>query len=255
VTCRTAQGFTRLADGSLRLLTDDQLLSGTNTLVEGSVVGSGWGPFAWTGSGGDGVLYALTRSGELRWYRYDYKAAGWTPGSGRVVGVGFTPGAKVLNIAVAANGWIYTVRSDGRLALYQHTGRLAGTPNWVNGTGFVLGRGWTADELLAPQGDGTLYRQRSGDLIWFRHSDPTVGPVIWANSGRGVRIGTGWRYYDLQALGAGVLLATAAPSGQVTVRRHLDPVGGGQGWAPDGPAKYVARSDSFGVTVEPATCS
>jgi len=255
VTCRPVQGFTRLADGTLWRLHDDQVLTGTGTLVEAGLVGTGWGSFAWTGSGGDGVVYALTRAGQLRWYRYDAGTAAWVKGSGRVVGSGFIPGTRVLNIAVGANGWFYTVRADGRLALYRHTGRLTGEATWLNGTGYVLGRGWTGDELIAPQGDGTVYRQRGGDLIWFRHTDPAAGPVTWANGGRGIRVGTGWRYYDLQVLGAGVLLATSAPSGQVTVRRHLDPVGGAPGWAADGPAKYVARSDSYGVTVDPASCS
>jgi len=253
--CTLAEGFTRTSGGVLYRLRDDQLLATRDTLAEVGAVGSGWGPFAWTGAGGDGVLYALTSTGSLRWYRYDAVSGAWAKGSGGVVGTGFTPGTKVLNIAVGANGWIYTVRTDGRLALYQHTGRLTGAPTWVNATGYVLGRGWTADELIAPQGDGTLYRQLGGDLFWFRHSDPTAGPVTWANAGRAVRIGTGWRFYDLLALGGGVLLATSAPSGQVSLYRHADPVGGGQGWAVTALRKFQARSDSFGVTVAPGTCS
>jgi len=253
-TCAPAEGFTRLSGGALYRLHDDQLLGGAATLAETGTVGSGWGSFAWTGAGGDGVLYALTSTGALRWYRYDVATSSWAKGSGTVVGTGFTPGTKVVNIAVGARGWIYTVRTDGRLALYQHTGRLTGAPSWVNGAGFVLGSGWTGDELIAPTGDGTLYRQRGGELFWFRHGDPTAGPVTWANAGRAVRIGTGWRFYDLLALGGGVLLATAAPSGQVSLYRHADPAGGSPGWTVSGLRKYQARADSFGVTVAPGTC-
>jgi hypothetical protein len=255
VTCGTAEGFTRLSGGALYRLQDPQLLTTMNTLTEAGQVGRGWGSFAWTGAGGDGVVYALTTSGSLLWYRWDSATASWAAGSGSVIGAGFTPGSKVLNIALGANGWLYTVRSDGRLALYQHTGRLTGAPTWANGGGYVVGSGWTGNELIAPQGDGTLYRQVGGNLYWFHHSDPTAGPVTWANGGGAVKIGSGWRFYDLLALGGGVLLGTSAPSGQVSLYQHADPVGGGQGWLQAGLKKYLARADSFGVTLPASTCS
>ena len=253
--CGPAEGFTRLSGGALYRLADPALLTGVNSLAESGTVGRGWGGFSWTGAGGDGVVYALTTTGSLLWYRYDAATAAWVAGSGRVIGTGFTPGSRVVNIAVGANGWVYIVRTDGRLALYQHTGRLTGAATWVNATGYVLGSGWTGNELIAPQGDGTIYRQFGGTLTWFHHSDPTTGPVTWANAGRAVTIGVGWRFYDLLALGGGVLLATASPSGQVSLYQHADPTGGGPGWTVTGLTKYLARSDSYGVTMAAGTCS
>jgi Tachylectin len=255
VTCGTADGFTRLSGGALYRLQDPTPLAGVNSLTETGLIGSGWGSFAWTGSGGDGVLYALTSAGRLLWYRYDASTSAWAKGSGGLIGAGFTPGSKVINIAVGADGWIYTVRADGRLALYQHTGRLTGAATWANSGGYVMGAGWSGNELIAPQGGGTIYTQVSGSLYWFKHSDPRAGTVTWANGGRGTKIGSGWRFYDLLALGGGVLLATASPSGEVTLYQHADPAGGGQGWAVAGLKKYQARSDSFGITMSPATCS
>jgi hypothetical protein len=255
VTCGTADGFTRLSGGALYRLQDPTPLTGVNSLIETGPVGSGWGSFAWTGSGGDGVLYALTSTGRLLWYRYDTSTSRWAKGSGAVIGAGFTPGSKVINIAIGANGWIYTVRADGRLALYQHTGRLTGAPTWVNSSGYVMGAGWSGSELIAPQGDGTIYTQVDGNLYWFRHSDPRVGAVTWAHGGQGVKVGSGWRFYDLLALGGGVLLATASPSGQVSLYQQADPTGGSLGWSAAGLQKYQARSDSYGITVSPSTCS
>lgn len=255
-TCSTAEGFSRLSSGPLYRMTDNQLLTAPNTLVETRIVGTGWGTFAWTGAGGDGVLYALTTAGKLLWYRYDPTTAAWMSGSGKVIGAGFTPGSRVVNIAVGANGWLYTVRSDGKLVVYQHTGRLTGAATWVNGGGYVIGSGWTGNEILAPQGDGTLYRQIGGKLFWFHHTDPSLGAVTWTNSGRATQIGSGWRFYDLLALGGGVLLATTAPSGQVSLFEHGDPAGGAATWVINtGLKKYLARSDSFGVSVAPNTCS
>jgi Tachylectin len=275
--CGPAEGFTRLSGGALYRLQDQQVAAGTGTLGELGVVGSGWGGFAWTGAGGDGVLYALTKSGNLLWYRYDTARAAWLKGSGTVVGSGFVPGTSVVNIAVGANGWIYVVRTDGKLVLYRHVGRLAGEATWGTGTGtgtgavggggtvtgsgsavgsgLVIGSGWTGDELIAPQGDGTIYRQLGGNLYWFRHTDPAAGSVTWANSGAGVKIGSGWWFYDLLPLGAGVLLATSSPSGQVSLYQHGDPVGGTAAWGALGVKKYLARPDSYGVTVAPNTCT
>lgn len=255
VTCEPLEGFTRLSGGSLYRVRDPQVLTGTNTMVESGLVGAGWGGFAWTGAGGDGVLYALTKDGKLRWYRYDYAKSTWMPGSGAVIGAGFTPGVRVINIALADDGWFYTVQSGGTMVLYRHTGRLTGKAEWANSSGYKIGSGWTGSELLAPQGDGVLYRQYAGNLYWFRHSDPGVGPAVWANGGRAMKIGSGWNFYDLLAVGAGVLVATAAPSGQVSVFQHADPVAGGASWATARKAKYLARADSFGVSAAPGTCT
>lgn len=254
-TCGTADGFSRLSGGSLYRLQDNQLLSAPNTLNEVGQVGRGWGGFAWTGAGGDGVVYALTTAGALQWYRWDATTQAWAPRSGAVIGVGFTPGTRVVNIAVGADGWIYTVRPGGALVAYRHVGRLTGNASWGNSGGYVLGSGWTANELIAPQGDGVVYRQLNGNLFWYRHSDPSKGPVAWNNAGRGVKVGAGWKFYDLLAMGGGVLLATSAPSGQVTLWQHADPAAGGQGWTVSGLKKYLARADSFGVIVEPDTCT
>jgi hypothetical protein len=92
------------------------------------------------------------------------------------------------------------------------------------------------------------------NLYWYRHSDPTVGPVVWNNRGQGVKIGSGWRFYDLLPLGAGVLLATSAPYGEVTVWQHADPISGGRGWAVTGRKKFLAKPESFGVSFAPNTC-
>jgi hypothetical protein len=252
-TCGTAEGFSRVSSGSLFRLSDPSILTGANSVIETGLVGRGWGGFAWIGAGGDGVVYALTTAGKLLWYRYQDGA--WVAKSGSVVGVGFNPTTRVTNIAVGADGWIYVVRSDKRLVAFHHLGRLTGAASWVNSGGYVLGSGWTADELIAPQGDGVVYRQVAGNLFWYRHSDPSAGPVTWNNGGRGVRIGAGWRVYDLLPLGAGVLLATSAPSGQVSVYQHADPLNGGQGWTVAGRQKYLARADSFGVSFAPNLCS
>ena len=164
VSCDLAEGFSRMSDGNLFRLQDPTLLSAANSMTQSGQVGRGWGTFAWTGAGGDGVIYVLTMTGQLLWYRWDAAGNAWAPKSGTVIGVGFTPGSRVTNIAVGADGWIYTVRPDKRLVAYRHLGRLTGGAAWGNSGGFVLGSGWTAGETIAPQGDGVIYRQLNGNL-------------------------------------------------------------------------------------------
>jgi len=253
--CRIAGGFTRTGDGGLYRLQDGDVLGGPGTVTDLGQVGSGWtgSGFAWIGAGGDGVLYALTWSGALLWYRYDAQAQSWASGSGRTIGAGFVPRTKIANIALGGDGSFYVVRANGQLVIYRHTGRLTGAAGWANPAGWVIGSGWTGDEIIAPNGDGTVYRQYRGQLLWYRHTDPALGSVSW--TGPQV-IGTGWRFYDLLPAGGGVLYGTQGGTGAVYAYRHTDPSGGANQWAAsEGTQKYTARPDSFGITIDPMACT
>ncbi len=255
VTCRSAVGFSRVGNGALYALRDANVLSGKGTLKETGLAGTGWtgSNFAWVGSGGEGVVYALTWSGLLKWYLYDPAAKAWRSGSGRTIGAGLVPRSKISNITIGGDGMFYVVRTDGTLVLYRHTGRLTGAASWASGGGWVIGSGWTGQEIIVPNGDGTIYVQSAGTLSWLRHSDPALGPVTW--SGRRV-VGRGWRFYDLLPGGAGVIYATQGGSGRVLQYRHSDPGGGANRWvSPAGLPKYTARADSFGVVIDPMACS
>jgi hypothetical protein len=41
----------------------------------------------------------------------------------------------------------------------------------------------------------------------------------------------------------------------VSLWQHADPAAGGQGWAVTNLSKYLARADSFGVSIAPGTCA
>ncbi len=253
--CRVAGGFTRTGDGGLFRLQDGDVVGGAGTMTDLGQVGSGWtgARFAWAGAGGDGVVYALTWSGTLLWYRYDAQAQSWAVGSGKAIGAGFVPRTKIANVALGGDGSFYVVRANGQLVLYRHTGRLTGAAGWANPAGWVIGSGWTGNEIIAPNGDGTLYRQYRGRLLWYRHSDPAGGPVVWAGP---QAVGTGWRFYDLLPAGGGVLYGTQGGTGSVYGYRHTDPSGGSNQWsAGEGILKYTARPDSFGITIDPMACS
>ncbi len=251
-TCNAVQSFSRLETGPLYRFTDATPLQ-TTTMVNAGQAGSGWGGFAWIGSGGDGVLYALTTTGDLRWYRYNVGGTTWYTGSGKIIGSGFTPITKVINVAVGANGDLYFVRTTGALVIYRHTGRLTGAATWANSGGYTIGSGWTGSEIIVPNGGGVVYRQVNGNLIWYKHSDPALGAVTWSKAST---IGTGWRFYDLLSAGGGVLYATQGQTGQVLLYQHADPSGGTAVWnTARGVPKMVADARSFGITVDPNACS
>lgn len=113
----------------------------------GNVVGTGWGEFVTVfGFLADGVagptgfpaavIYGVLPDGTLRWYRHDHAGTGdgldtagaWGPGSGAVVGWGWTGMDHLL--APTGNGSIFAVSPDGTVHLYVHTGYRTGkSPN------------------------------------------------------------------------------------------------------------------------------
>jgi hypothetical protein len=264
-TCETVGAYRRaLPRYSLNRLTDTAPLSSAqDTMTETRQVGSGWydRTFRWVASGGDGIVYGLTWTGDLKWYRYNDAKSDWVPGSGRVVGTGFTRN-RVITIALGAGGDFYVVRSDRALVLYRHTGRLSGTPSWARPSGWVIGSGWTGAQVVIPNGDGTVYRQHGGTLDWYRHTDPASAPVAWSGPRT---IGTGWTFYDVRSAGAGVLYAATEVPGyantdtlsQVRVYRHTDPVGGGASWgSATGVRKFTGGWMTYGsVAIDPDSCT
>lgn len=254
-TCRTAEGFVAAASGKLYRVSDPDVLSVNASLTVGDRVGGGWttAQFAWMGAGGDGVLYGLTWAGQLQWFRYDDADHRWDAASGRVVGVGFTPGRGIVTIGLGAEGRFYVARPTGKLIEFHHTGWQTGAVTWEDALGDQAGSGWKPDDVIVPVGDGAVYLQRDARLFWYRHSDPTSGPLTWTQSQVG---GGGWVMSSIVSAGGGVLYA-ATPSGAVKRYQHLDPIGGSAQWAGNlgalaGPS---VEAGSLGLVIDPSTCT
>jgi hypothetical protein len=119
------------------------------TSTEGKVVGTGWN-FKRVFSGGAGVIYALTDTGDLLWYRHDGRVDGsqtWASNSGAKVGTGWT----VDQIFSAGNGVIYIINSASELIWFRHTGFTDGSPNWLNpeAHGTRVGTGWLVKDIFS----------------------------------------------------------------------------------------------------------
>jgi hypothetical protein len=55
-----------------------------------------------------------------------------------------------------------------------------------------IGSGWNGFSMVVAGGGGVIYAiQPNGDLMWYRHLDPTGGSASWA-ADHGMKIGSGW---------------------------------------------------------------
>lgn len=113
----------------------------------GKVIGTGWNDFVDVFSGASiftasGTLYAVTRSGQLKWYHYTDPLGGngsWTSGCcGHAIGEGW----RFASLGSGGQGIIYGVRFDGRLDWYKHLDPQGGSASWAHATGIAVGSDW-----------------------------------------------------------------------------------------------------------------
>lgn len=92
------------------------------------LVGTGWGDFKFVFAGGEGVMYAITNNGELRWYRNKNFMTGVREWEGpNIVGTGWESFKKVFS---TGEGVIYAMKPTGELIWYKHEGYKDGTKRW-----------------------------------------------------------------------------------------------------------------------------
>jgi len=235
VTCTTPSVALYHLDGSgqLRRWSYPAPLTGGGAWSQ-AMISSSWGGDN-TISGGDGVIYAISSTGALRWYKdNNFNGSGganWHSSSGSVIGSGWTIFSRVLG---AGNGVIYGMEPNGTLRWYRHLGPNA-DPTWAAGSGSVIGSGWNIFASMVSSGNGILYGvATNGDLRWYRHLDPLGGTSSWANGGSGVTVGSGWNAFTrIGSFGAGVLLGRDGV-GNLLWYRHLEPLAGSDSWANSG---------------------
>jgi hypothetical protein len=206
------------------------------TLDAGRQIGVGWADFAHLVAGGDGILYTLTSTGELRWYRDEHRdgsnapdgSTGWAPGSGVTIRAGLPAFTHVLR---GRDGVLYAITPAGELLWYKDVARDGsnasdGTSGWADGSGNQIGTGWSGFRHVVSGGGGVIYAvTEKGDLLWYRDDaqDGTNGPDAssgWAPRS-GSRIGRGWDFFlHLLAADDGVLLTCAAREVGPCLRRY-----------------------------------
>ena len=117
--------------------------------------GEGWGPgnFSTVFGGGNGIIYAINKSGLLLWYKHLGFADGtdrWQtiPDPKGHIGEGWGPD-NFPTVFGGCNGVIYAVNKNGNLHWSKHLGFEDGTDHWQTSPdpkGYI-GEGWGANNF------------------------------------------------------------------------------------------------------------
>lgn len=120
--------------------------SGTESWDNGgnaAKVGAGWNDVRLAFAGGNGIIYAVDRKGDLFWYHHLGATDGkfsWTNNAQPTkVGNGWN---EVADAFSGGDGVIYALKRDGNLYWYDHSGFRTGAATWTPGTGNRIGTGW-----------------------------------------------------------------------------------------------------------------
>ena len=230
-------------------------------------IGEGWGQdnFVQVFSGGNGVLYAIDKNGNLLWYKhlgFQDGADKWltTQDPKGYIGEGW--GAdNFVRVFPGGNGVIYAINKNGQLLWYKHLGFRDGADRWQTSPdpkGYI-GEGWGQDNFASvfSGGDGILYAvTKSGRLLWYKHLGFEDGTDKWLTTRdpKGY-IGEGWgedNFVQVFSGGNGILYAVNK-NGHLLWYKHRgfedgtdrwlttrDPKGYiGEGWGLDNFARVV----------------
>jgi N,N-dimethylformamidase len=204
------------------VLSDPVRGSGAWAPGSGSVIGTGFDVFARVIGGWDGVIYGLTDTGSMYWYRYTANdgtggSAAWANGgNGASIGSGW--GSHVVVLA-DPNGVIYGIRQGGELDWWRYVaGDGSSGPNAWQGGGepsFLSdGFGNGSQKTWFTSGSGTFYvveldasdvPRQDNVLGWYRllNSETVAldGQPHWANGNGGAKsVGTGFTVEQMAAL-------------------------------------------------------
>nr|WP_249159801.1 tachylectin-related carbohydrate-binding protein [Bradyrhizobium tropiciagri] len=141
-------------------------------------------------AGSDGVLYVLTPSGQILWYRdvANNGTSGWDPNSGNVIGTVELP--QYAQVVLGGDGVMYAIDKSNNLFWFKNWTDNGTTPAWSaakSASNIWPGFWQSSYRSLIPGGDGVLYvLDSAGNLHWFRDAanngtvshDPNSGLVI-----------------------------------------------------------------------------
>ena len=128
------------------------------------------------------MIYAITESGDLLWYRHDGRDDGsfrWAAPEGKKVGTGW----NFPQVFSGGGGVIYAVTSNYELLWYRHDGHDDGSFRWAAPEGKKVGSGWDFKHLFSPGGGVIMPSRRaaicSGIATTGAATAPSSGPHPW----------------------------------------------------------------------------
>jgi N,N-dimethylformamidase beta subunit-like protein/tachylectin len=175
----------------------------------GSLIGSGFDGFPRIIGGWNGEFFCIDNAGGMYWFQYTAgNGSGaenaWADnGLPQQVGSGWLTAKRAW---AEDSGVLYATRQDNSLVWFRHLGG----GSWANGgTQATVGQGWgeVYQKTAFSNGSGTVYAlmlasdQVNGtdsNLNWYRLTNytsitPSSG-AAWANSGRGIQVGSGFTF-------------------------------------------------------------
>lgn len=161
----------------------------------GRIIGRGWGNYRSILGGGEGIIYAIKKNGELAWYRHNGWKSGredWeNDGKEMLIGKGWNDYVSIIS---AGHGIIYGLKGDGELFWYFHEGWKDGTSGWANqGTGRLVGKKWDVYQQIFASSNGRIYAMTGGKLLFlYHHRGWQEGDMNWSNGGNGKIIKEKW---------------------------------------------------------------
>ncbi|MDI2124536.1 N,N-dimethylformamidase beta subunit family domain-containing protein [Yinghuangia seranimata] len=207
--------------------------------------------------GGNGTIYSQQADGRLLWFRHVGRQQGtvrWAAPTGREIGRGWQ---QYTHVMASADGQLFGLCGDGSLVWHKYvlTDEQSGDGHWHPGSGNVVHRGFGGYSYVFGGWQGVCYAvDPDGDLHWFKYlaGDGTDAAGSWANDGKGTRIATGRRDYDLHFADQDGVIYGVRHGASLDWFRYTagDGTNGPGAWANDGRPIRIGDGWEWGSCVE-----
>jgi hypothetical protein len=161
-------------------------------------------------AGGEGVIYGITASGDVLWYRHDGWSSGtadWAATKGKKINDNWSfPAYKM--VFGGRQGIIYGITEAGDVMWHRHDGWSSGAL-WTTTTagGKKVGDHWTCPRAISGS-EGIIYgiksNQDKGQMLWYRHDGWSNGEFVWEQNS-GTRINEGFTFPNVIASSQGAI--------------------------------------------------
>ena len=137
-----------------------------------------WAEYRWLLGDGDGVIYAITRSGDLSYFRHGGGPdTNWVAAGGSILGSGW----KYRQVIAGRNGVLYGIDYEGMIHYNRDLAR-DGSVRWEYPTNLVIGAGWDRFHHVVSTGNGHLYGIDQNGAVYYHHVSVVGGAADWSGS-------------------------------------------------------------------------
>jgi len=137
-----------------------------------------WAEPQWLLGDGDGVIYAISRAGDLFYFRHGGDTdTNWISATGVLIGTNW----NYKLVVPGRNGALYGISHDGTIYYNRDLAR-DGTVNWAYPTNVNIGNGWGRFQHVVSTGNGHLYGVEASGAVFYYHVSVAAGVADWTGS-------------------------------------------------------------------------